>query len=853
MPVKYDDFIKRPLQEYSYSPEEVAALSKCSQDIWEFLKYVKIIHPDRGRIAFEPYPYQRKILKILQDERFVIGLWSRQSGKALALDTPLPQPNGKWTTIGDVQVGDFLIGRDGKPTKVVFVTEVMENHNCYEIEFDNGERIVVDEEHLWCVGSSNFGHKNSQDNPRTTHEERVLTTKEIFDKFSNTSHSYYINYHSGVVNDDIELPVDPYILGIWLGEGHLVNGRISTSINDYNEISKIIQEKYLTSSFKKDWRNENGGYFNVYKLMIDLRKINLINNKHIPKVYFSASINQKLELIRGLMDTNGYCGKDGVCEFSQKSSTLIEDIREIFSSIGIKTKLNYRVINGERYHSLVFSTTRFSVFNLSRKKDRQTKCFGHDKNTRIYIKNIIKVNSVPVKCIQVDNDEHLFLCGKTMIPTHNTTTVCAYALWYAIFNPDKIVGIASNKQISAIDILSRLKIMYEELPVWLKPGVQEYSKTFVNFDNGSKIMVSATSPDSFRGRTINLLILDEFAFVQKNKAEEFWSSNLPTIAASSESRVVIISTPNGMFNLYHRLYTQAERKENTFVAIKSTWKDVPGRDRKWASDQRKNLGKQKFIQEYECEFLGSTNTVIDSDIIEKLYDKCTRPIVEQANGKLKIYEKPVEKAVYVIGVDTAKGTGENYSTMQVLKIVQVKPIILQQVATFNDNYIDVYTFADIVNRTSIYYNSAFIMAENNAEGSTVVTRLWWEYENPGLVNSGSKTKDLGVRADRRTKPRAVMLMKKLVEDGSLTIVDYDTVDQISTFIEKEGKFFGKDMPDDLITALYWGCYFTTTDMLEESFEIKKTEIEDDVWGVLSDIEPIAEDWSWLSRTGKLIN
>jgi hypothetical protein len=514
VPVRYDDFVKRPLQEYSYSPEEVVELSKCSQDIWQFLKYIKIVHPDRGRINFEPYPYQKKILRILQDERFVIGLWSRQSGK--------------------------------------------------------------------------------------------------------------------------------------------------------------------------------------------------------------------------------------------------------------------------------------------------------------------------------------------------TTTVCAYALWYAAFNEDKTIGIASNKQISAIDILSRLKIMYEELPVWMKPGVQEYSKTFVNFDNGSKIMVAATSPDSFRGRTINLLILDEFAFVQKHKAEEFWASNLPTIAASTESRVVIISTPNGMFNLYHRLYTQAERQENTFIPIRSTWRDVPGRDKKWASDQRKNLGKQKFAQEYDVEFLGSTNTVIDSDVIEGLYDKCVQPVLEQSNGKLKIYEKPIEKATYVIGVDTAKGTGENYSTMQVLKIVQVKPIKLEQVAVFNDNYIDVYTFADIVNRTAIYYNSAFVMAENNAEGSTVVSRLWWEYENPGLVNSGAKMKDLGIRADRRTKPKAVILMKKLVEDGSLSLVDYDTIDQISTFIEKEGKFFGKDMPDDLITSLYWACYFTSLDMLEESFEIKKTEIEDDVWGVLSDIEPVAEDWSWLTNTGKLL-
>lgn len=447
--------------------------------------------------------------------------------------------------------------------------------------------------------------------------------------------------------------------------------------------------------------------------------------------------------------------------------------------------------------------------------------------------------------------DNRFVVGLWSRQSGKTTTICAFALWYAIFNADKVVGIASNKQTSAVDILARLKIMYEELPAWLKPGVQEYSKTFVNFDNGSKIMVAATSPDSFRGRTINLLILDEFAFVLKHKAEEFWASNLPTISASDESRVVIISTPNGMFNLFHRIYLQAERKENTFVHVRSTWKDVPGRDKKWASDQKKNLGKQKFAQEYDCEFLGSLATVVDAECLDKLYTETEEPILEQMNHKLKIYETPQPGQVYVIGVDSAKGTGENYSTMQVLKITNIKPIKMEQVASFNDNYIDVYTFAEVVNRTSIYYNTAFIMAENNAEGSTVVTRLWWEYENPGLVNSGSKTKDLGVRADRRSKPRAVLLMKKLLEDYDLKLRDIETIDQLSTFIEKDGKFMGKETPDDLVTGLYWACYFTTTDVMEESFEIKRPDIDDDVWGVLTDMENHVEDWSWLKRTGDM--
>lgn len=255
---------------------------------------------------------------------------------------------------------------------------------------------------------------------------------------------------------------------------------------------------------------------------------------------------------------------------------------------------------------------------------------------------------------------------------------------------------------------------------------------------------------------------------------------------------------------------------------------------------------------HNCDFLGSSNTIIDSECLENLYLQCENPVLIQFNDKFKIYEKPTDKQIYVLGVDTAKGTGENASTIQVLKLVNIKPIRMEQVAVYCCNYTDVYTFAEIVNRVSIYYNNAFIMAENNAEGSTVVTRLWWEYENPGLVNSGSKTKDLGIRADRRSKPRAVLLMKKLIEDGDLKIRDYDTVDQLSTFIEKGGKFGGKEeQPDDLVTALYWGAYFGTTDILEDSFEVKRPEITDDVWGILTDLEMPEEDWSWLKKMPNL--
>jgi len=449
---------------------------------------------------------------------------------------------------------------------------------------------------------------------------------------------------------------------------------------------------------------------------------------------------------------------------------------------------------------------------------------------------------------------------KTVLDTRFTIVLCArqagktvsvsvYALWYAVFNSDKEIGIVSNKQSSAIYILSIIKRMYESLPAWIKPGVKEYSKLFVQFDNGTKISVSATSADAFRGRPLNLLICDEFAFVRKGIAEDFWSANYPTISTSVESKIIVISTPNGMFNLFHRLYSGAEREENTFKHLKFNWTAVPGRDKEWAAEQLANLGPTKFAQEQDVEFLGSISTVIDTAVLEQLFLFTLDPETLDLGNKFRVYEKVEQGSRYVIGVDTAKGTGEHFSTIQVLKIMAIKPIMLKQVAVYESNEIDVYKFSDTVNRVAIYYNQAYIMAENNAEGAAVVSRLWWDHENEGLVNSGGKTKDLGIRASRASKPRAVLLMKKLIEDGSLSIVDSSTVNQLASFIEKNNKFFGKDMPDDLVTGLYWAVYlFTMRDVLEESMELKGDDNlkgDDEGWGILSDLDEMIDDWSWL--------
>ena len=238
---------------------------------------------------------------------------------------------------------------------------------------------------------------------------------------------------------------------------------------------------------------------------------------------------------------------------------------------------------------------------------------------------------------------------------------------------------------------------------------------------------------------------------------------------------------------------------------------MPGRDESWALEQRANLGERQFAQEFAVEFIGSTNTLIEPKVLDVILQQDIPHEIEELGSRLRIWEKPESGAQYVLGVDPAKGTGENYSAIQILRMDSIVPVNLQQVAVFHDNMTDVYTFADIIDRLSKYYNRGYILIENNGEGSAVVNRVWWTHENESLVNSGSKEKKLGIRSTggekKGTKPKAALLMKKLIEDGSLKLVDEKTLRELGSFIEENGRFFGKDTHDDLVHALFWACYF----------------------------------------------
>ncbi len=824
MPI-YTDQIKRPSEEHEYTIEQIRDVKKCKEDIFHFLTFIKIVHPDRGRVIFDPYEYQKKLFELLVKERFVACLMARQMGKDVDVNTPIPTPDG-WSTVKDLSVGDVIFGRDGKQCNIIKKSPIYKDRKAYKFIFDTGEEIVSSYTHEWNINHSYWRGK-----------EKTLTTQQIVDLYNRyRSKSFYIKLSESLDLPEIDLPIDPYTLGVWLGDGSSWSGEVYGSTDDLIEIMEnVVYEKLPI-------RNRENHSIQTIKGMYN-KTHNLYRNKHIPSIYLRSSTEQRLQLLRGLMDTDGSVEKSGRCEFYQKEDVLIDQVRELLSSLGVKTNKRCKIIEGVKYYTLSFCTSKYRVFNLKRKYDRQQNLKDHPKNYRLYIKDIQEVEPRETQCITVDNDDHLFLCGKQMIPTHNSLSVGAYALWYSLFNADKVVGIVSNKESSAIDFLSRIKIMYEELPVWLKCGVVEYNKKTIIFENGTVIVAGATSKNAFRGKTANIIISDELAFVEGDKAEDFYMSNYPTISVSKYGKFIAISTPNGIGGLFYELYKGAEKNRNEYKPYRVDWREHPERDKEWARIQLRNIGQRRFDQEYEIEFLGSSNTVIDKDTLVRLVNQDLPDVISRSShDKLKVYERPVDNCIYILGTDPSKGTGEHDATIQVLKVLSVNPFKLKQVAVFQDNKTDTYEFAHILDNLSVLYNNAFIMCENNGEGSAVIQTLWWDIETENLVCEGTKASKLGVRATTKTKPIAVLLMKRLIEDMSVELVDHETIKQLTAFIDKgNNRFAGDGLPDDLVSALYWGTYFMKFDLLDESMSLKEVDRDDDIWSIFSDSLDDVED------------
>lgn len=407
-----------------------------------------------------------------------------------------------------------------------------------------------------------------------------------------------------------------------------------------------------------------------------------------------------------------------------------------------------------------------------------------------------------------------------------TTLMTIYALWVACFNNDQKIVLVANKEQTAKDIFGRVRLAYEELPNWSKPGVVEYGKESMALANGSRIGISTTTGTAARGMSCNVLILDELAFIEPHIVEEFWKSVYPTISSSKKSKIFICSTPNGTENLFYKLYNGAANDTNGWISDKVTWEQVPGRDQKWKEDNIKLLGSEEaFNQEFGCEFIQSGDNMLDEDLIARMSSTCTPPKYILEEGQYLVWDDPDPSRLYVAGVDVAEGVGAAASCVQILDITELSNI--RQVASYHSSTITPYEFVAKLDGMLKHWGQPPALIERNNCGGQVVDLLKnnFRYHNivtyTGTLNT--KNRD-GIISHTNTKYRGVVNMRYwLYETQSITIRDANLVKELKTFVRFDNGTWGHikadSIYDDRVIGLMWAVFILNEDLVDQYYHV----------------------------------
>ena len=454
-----------------------------------------------------------------------------------------------------------------------------------------------------------------------------------------------------------------------------------------------------------------------------------------------------------------------------------------------------------------------------------------------------------------------------------STTTCGFILWYIIFNKEKTVALLANKGDTAREILGRIQLAYQYLPKWLQQGIVEWNKGNIELENTSRVLAGSTSSDNIRGYTINMLFIDEAAFIEG--WEEFFTSVFPTISSGKSTKVVLVSTPNGL-NHFHKLWAEANASppRNDYNPIKVLWNDVPGRDEDWKQQVLRGMSNdiERFNQEYCVEFLGSSSTLISGAALKSLVH---RDPIYQAEGMYKYFE-PKSEHMYVCVADVSQGKGLDYSAFSIIDVTEMP---YQQVVAFRNNILAPADYAKVLYSTLKAYNNCVILVELNDWGHTLASILWEEYEYDGVLFTenagragkricsgfGGKAVDMGVRTTNPVKNAGCSMLKLLIEQNQLIPHDHNTIGELATFSLK-GKQYQAEAGhhDDLVMGLVLFAWMTDQPFFKEYTDIntliklrEKTddELENDLtpFGFMDDhdddmelAEPEApEGWNWM--------
>lgn len=421
--------------------------------------------------------YQKYVFMSTWNAQFAVWCMSRNAGKALDINTPIPLAKGGFKNMKDIQIGDYVLGDDGLPTKVINTSPIFYDHKCYRVHFSDSTSIDCDEEHIWHVTTKNHHERNKYHDYNMTINEILKRGYKTIRKDGYYNYKYHVRLTNRIQYEEKKLLIHPYILGLWLGDGTSIQSAITAHINDVDEMVKNIKSvgydiKSITNDKDTKRRisivNEDG-----VPLITLIRKLGLYHAKDIPDDYMYSSVEQRMELIRGLMDTDGTASKEknGDCEFAQKSYDFIHKFSIILNSLGIRNTiskhdvgLNGKIFKNHRCH--FFSEKDFPCFRMRRKLDLlpSKNSFAKRKDMKAII-NIEEIESVPTKCIYVDNPSHLYLCGHEYTVTHNSILGAIYIMLRTLaiegHNSYILCGVGSQ----SIELFSKIeKLTYNAIP-----------------------------------------------------------------------------------------------------------------------------------------------------------------------------------------------------------------------------------------------------------------------------------------------------------------------------------------------------------------------------------------------------
>ena len=470
--------------------------------------------------------------------------------------------------------------------------------------------------------------------------------------------------------------------------------------------------------------------------------------------------------------------------------------------------------------------------------EEQIKEFTKCQNDPLYfIKNYVQIVSldkglVPFnlydfqeKMVDTMHNERFTIC-KLPRQSGKSTTIVSYLLHYALFNPNCNIAILANKSSTARDILGRLQLAYENLPRWLQQGVINWNKGSIELENKSSIVAASTSSSAIRGGSYNIIFLDEFAFVPSNIAEQFFSSVYPTITSGQSTKMIIVSTPHGM-NMYYKLWVDAVNKNNNYIPIEVHWSEVPGRDQKWKEETIRNTSQEQFQSEFECEFLGSIDTLISPAKIKQT--PYVTPI--KSKGGLEMYEEPKKDRVYVCTVDVARGTEKDYSAFIIFDVTEVP---YKVVAVYRNNEIKPFVFPNVIAEVCNGYNHAHTLVEVNDIGQQISDALQFEIEYDNLLMTTQRGRagqvlgatfsgrgsQLGIRMTKQIKKIGCSNIKTIIESDKIIINDFNVIGEMSTFSRRGNSWMAEDgCNDDLMSCLIIFGWATNQDYFKELTDI----------------------------------